>query len=202
MGPFTSQLQLQAILAFVHCSCITMRITLAIVLFAAVGAFALPQRWDIKPMLKKDGGVKEATAPEKVEKVAVEVEATEPQTTTAPVVQETKVLKPATIDIKVEEPDAKPEAKPEAKAEPKKPEAKAEPKTPEEKPVPKPVKPAPKPAPKEEPKAAKPVAKPEAKQEVTPEERPCVERYRDCLQQAEWVPANIYGYGSNLFTCL
>merc|ERR1712096_223360 len=165
MGPFTSQLQLQAILAFVHCSCITMRITLAIVLFAAVGAFALPQRWDIKPMLKKDGGVKEATAPEKVEKVAVEVEATEPQTTTAPVVQETKVLKPATIDIKVEEPDAKPEAK-------------------------------------EEPKAAKPVAKPEAKQEVIPEERPCVERYRDCLQQAEWVPANIYGCGSNLFTCL
>merc|ERR1712183_327886 len=146
MGPFTSQLQLQAFLAFVHCSCIIMRITLAIVLFAAVGAFALPQ---------KDGGVKEATAPEKVEKVAVEVEATEPQTTTAPVpvVQETKVLKPATIDIKVEEP----EAKPEAKAEPKKPEAKAEPKTPEEKPVPKPVKPAPKPAPKEEPKAAKPV---------------------------------------------
>merc|ERR1712096_434899 len=193
MGPFTSQLQLQAILAFVHCSCIIMRITLAIVLFAAVGAFALPQ---------KDGGVKEATAPEKVEKVAVEVEATEPQTTTAPVVQETKVLKPATIDIKVEEPDAKPEAKPEAKAEPKKPEAKAEPKTPEEKPVPKPVKPAPKPAPKEEPKAAKPVAKPEAKQEVTSEERPCVERYRDCLQQAEWVPANIYGCGSNLFTCL
>merc|ERR1712096_492758 len=149
MGPFTSQLQLQAILAFVHCSCIIMRITLAIVLFAAVGAFALPQ---------KDGGVKEATAPEKVEKVAVEVEATEPQTTTAPVVQETK--------------------------------------------VPKPVKPAPKPAPKEEPKAAKPVAKPETKQEVTPEERPCVERYRDCLQQAEWVPANIYGCGSNLFTCL
>merc|ERR1711931_365760 len=157
-----------------------MRITLAIVLFAAVGAFALPQRWDIKPMLKKDGGVKEATAPEKVEKVAVEVEATEPQTTTAPVVQETKVLKPATIDIKVEEPDAKPE----------------------EKPVPKPVKPAPKPAPKEEPKAAKPVAKPEAEPEVTPVERPCVERYRDCLQQAEWVPSNIYGCGSNLFTCL
>merc|ERR1711931_210277 len=153
MGPFTSQLQLQAILAFVHCSCIIMRITLAIVLFAAVGAFALPQ---------KDGGVKEAAAPEKVEKVAVEVEATEPQTTTAPVVQETKVLKPATIDIKVEEPAAKPEAKPEAK----------------------PVKPAPKPAPKEEPKAAKPVAKPEAKPEVTPVERPCVERYRDCLQQA------------------
>merc|ERR1712119_261808 len=190
MGPFISQLQLQAILAFVHCSCIIMRITLAIVLFAAVGAFALPQ---------KDGGVKEAAAPEKVEKVAVEVE---PQTTTAPVVQETKVLKPATIDIKDEEPEAKPEAKPETKAEPKKPEAKAEPKTPEEKPVPKPVKPAPKPAPKEEPKAAKPVAKPEAKQEVTPEERPCVERYRDCLQQAEWVPANIYGCGSNLFTCL
>merc|ERR1719427_1585457 len=140
-----------------------MRITLAIVLFAAVGAFALPQ---------KDGGVKEATAPEKVEEVAVEVEV---QTTTAPVVQETKVLKPATT--KVEEP------------EPKKPEAKAEPKKPEEKPVPKPVKPAP----KEEPKAAKPVAKPEAKPEVTPEERPCVERYRDCLQQAEWVPSNIYG---------
>merc|ERR1712096_200952 len=139
MGPFTSQLQLQAILAFVHCSCITMRITLAIVLFAAVGAFALPQ---------KDGGVKEAAAPEKVEEVAVEVE---PQTTTAPVVQETKVLKPATIDTKVEEPvakpEAKPEAEPEAKPEAKKPEAKAEPKTPEEKPVPKPVKPAPKPAP-------------------------------------------------------
>merc|ERR1712183_1076442 len=156
MGPFIFQLQLQAILAFVHCSCITMRITLAIVLFAAVGAFALPQ---------KDGGVKEATAPEKVEELAVEVEATEPQTTTAPVVQETKVLKPATIDTKVEEPEAKPEAKaeakPEAKAEPKKPEAKAEPK--------------------------KPVAKPEAKPEVSPEERPCVERYRDCLQQAEWV---------------
>merc|ERR1712119_262234 len=125
MGPFISQLQLQAILAFVHCSCIIMRITLAIVLFAAVGAFALPQ---------KDGGVKEAAAPEKVEEVAVEVE---PQTTTAPVVQETKVLKPATT--KVEEPEAKPEAK-------------AEPKKPEEKPVPKPVKPAP----KEEPKAAKP----------------------------------------------
>merc|ERR1712183_577561 len=173
MGPFIFQLQLQAILAFVHCSCIIMRITLAIVLFAAVGAFALPQ---------KDGGVKEAAAPEKVEKVAEEVE---PQTTTAPVVQETKVLKPATIDTKVEEPEAK-----------------AEPKTPEEKPVPKPVKPAPKPAPKEEPKAAKPVAKPEAKAEVTPEERPCVERYRDCLQQAEWVPSNIYGCGSNLFTCL
>merc|ERR1719466_53643 len=179
-----------------------MRITLAIVLFAAVGAFALPQRWDIKPMLKKDGGVKKAAAPEKVEKVAVEVEATEPQTTTAPVVQETKVLKPATIDTKVEEPEAKPESKPEAKPEPKKPEEKPEPKTPEEKPVPKPVKPAPKPAPKEEPKAAKPVAKPESKPEVTPEERPCVERYRDCLQQAEWVPANIYGCGSNLFTCL
>merc|ERR1712183_677979 len=150
-----------AFLAFVHCSCIIMRITLAIVLFAAVGAFALPQ---------KDGGVKEAAAPEKVEKVAVEVEA---QTTTAPVVQETKVLKPATIDTKVEEPEAKPEAKPEhkkpeAKPEPKKPEAKPEPKTPEEKPVPKPVKPAPKPAPKEEPKAAKPVAKPESKPEVTP----------------------------------
>merc|ERR1712183_452137 len=186
----TSQLQLQAILAFVHCSCITMRITLAIVLFAAVGAFALPQ---------KDGGVKEAAAPEKVEKVVVEVEA---QTTTAPVVQETKVPKPATIDTKVEEPEAKHEAKPEAKPEHKKPEAKPEPKTPEEKPVPKPVKPAPKPAPKEEPKAAKPVAKPESKPEVTPEERPCVERYRDCLQQAEWVPANIYGCGSNLFTCL
>merc|ERR1712183_926842 len=185
MGPFIFQLQLQAILAFVHCSCITMRITLAIVLFAAVGAFALPQ---------KDGGVKEAAAPEKVEEVAVEVE---PQTTTTPVVQETKVLKPATIDTKVEEPEAKPVAKPEAK-----PEAKAELKTPEEKPVPKPVKPEPKPAPKEEPKAAKPVAKPEAKAEVTPEERPCVERYRDCLQQAEWVPANIYGCGSNLFTCL
>jgi len=184
MGPFISQLQLQAILAFVHCSCIIMRITLAIVLFAAVGAFALPQ---------KDGGVKEATAPEKVEEVAVEVEV---QTTTAPVVQETKVLKPATT--KVEEPEAKPEAKSEEKPEPKKPEAKAEPKKPEEKPVPKPVKPAP----KEEPKAAKPVAKPEAKPEVTPEERPCVERYRDCLQQAEWVPANIYGCGSNLFTCL
>merc|ERR1712183_1053546 len=129
MGPFISQLQLQAILAFVHCSCIIMRITLAVVLFAAVGAFALPQ---------KDGGVKEAAAPEKVEKVAVEVE---PQTTTAPVVQETKVLKPAALDTKVEEPEAKPEAKP----------------------VPKPVKPAPKPAPKEEPKAGKPVAKPEAK---------------------------------------
>merc|ERR1712212_991179 len=98
-----------------------MRITLTIVLFAAVGAFALPQ---------KDGGVKEASAPEKVEKVAVEVEATEPQTTTPPVIQETKVLKPATLDTKVEKPEAKPEAKPE----PKKPEAKAEPKTPEEKP--------------------------------------------------------------------
>merc|ERR1712168_789435 len=105
MGPFIFQLQLQAILAFVHCSCIIMRITLAIVLFAAVGAFALPQ---------KDGGVKEAAAPEKVEKVAVEVEA---QTTTAPIVQETKVLKPATIDTKVEEPEAKPEAKPESKPE-------------------------------------------------------------------------------------
>merc|ERR1712113_742309 len=147
-----------------------MRITLTIVLFAAVGAFALPQ---------KDGGVKEATVPEKVEKVVVEVEATEPQTTTAPVVQETKVLKPVTLDTKVEEPEAKPEAKPE----PKKPEAKPESKTPEEKPVAKPVKPAPKP-------------------EVTPVERPCVERYRDCLQQAEWVPSNIYGCGSNLFTCL
>merc|ERR1712212_1481064 len=169
-----------------------------IVLFAAVGAFALPQ---------KDGGVKEATVPEKVEKVAVEVEATEPQTTTPPVIQETKVLKPATLDTKVEKPEAKPEAKPEpkkpeAKAEPKTPEEKPESKTPEEKPVAKPVKPAPKPAPKEEPKAAKPVAKPEAKPKVTPVERPCVERYRDCLQQAEWVPSNIYGCGSNLFTCL
>merc|ERR1712212_842714 len=101
-----------------------------IVLFAAVGAFALPQ---------KDGGVKEATVPEKVEKVAVEVEATAPQTTTPPVVKETKVLKPATLDTKVEEPEAKPEAKPEGKPEPKKPEEKPEPETPEEKPVPKPV---------------------------------------------------------------
>merc|ERR1712193_514894 len=161
MGPFTSQLAASGN----SCICsiapaFNMRITLTIVLFAAVGAFALPQ---------KDGGVKEAAAPEKVEKVAVEVEATEPQTTTAPpVVQETKVLKPATLDTKVEEPEAKPEAKPE----PKTPEAKPESKTPEEKPVPKPVKPAPKPAPKEEPKAAKPVPKPE----VTPVERPCVER--------------------------
>merc|ERR1712042_344458 len=186
MGPSFLNFSFRQFLHLFIAPAFNMRITLTIVLFAAVGAFALPQ---------KDGGVKEAAAPEKVEKVAVEVE---PQTTTAPVVQETKVLKPATLDTKVEEPEAKPEAKPE----PKKPEAKPESKTPEEKPVPKPVKPAPKPAPKEEPKAAKPVAKPKAKPEVTPVERPCVERYRDCLQQAEWVPSNIYGCGSNLFTCL
>merc|ERR1712142_1256524 len=181
MGPSLLNFSFRQFLHLFIAPAFIMRITLTIVLFAAVGAFALPQ---------KDGGVKDATAPEKVEKVAVEVETTEPQTTTAPVVQETKVLKPATLDTKVEEPEAKPEAKPE----PKKP----EPKKPEEKPAPKPVKPAP----KEEPKAAKPVAKPEAKPEVTPVERPCVERYRDCLQQAEWVPSNIYGCGSNLFTCL
>merc|ERR1712142_1443053 len=163
MGPSLLNFSFRQFLHLFIAPAFIMRITLTIVLFAAVGAFALPQ---------KDGGVKEAAAPEKVEKVAVEVEAT------------------------------KPEAKPEAKPEPKKPEAKPEPKTPEEKPVPKPVTPAPKPAPKEEPKAAKPVAKPAAKPEVTPVERPCVERYRDCLQQAEWVPSNTYGCGSNLFTCL
>merc|ERR1712180_472672 len=93
------------------------RFGFAIVLFLAAGAIAMPQRWDIKPLLDKNGEVK---APEPVEAESL-------ATTSAPappVAPEEKIEKPVEkpvekpIELPVEEPVKKVAKKPAAKVAP------------------------------------------------------------------------------------
>merc|ERR1711872_409059 len=164
----------------IHISTFIMaRITFAIVLFLAVGALAMPQQ---------NGDVK---APEPVEEEIV-------ATTTAPApppqqpeeekVVEKPVEKPVEekpIELPVEEPAV-------VIAPPPKPEPKE----------------APKPVETEEPKKVEPEAEdkpePEAENETTPKaaESTCVEKYRNCLEEANWAIKQIADCTVNAGSCL
>merc|ERR1712180_349367 len=161
------------------------RFGFAIVLFLAAGALAMPQ---------KNGEVK---APEPVEAESL-------ATTSAPappVAPEEKIEKP--VEKPVEKPIELPVEEPVKKV--KKPAAKVAP--------PPPPKPEPKPAPKPvdvaEPKEAEPAKpdpkpEPEAENETTPKaaESTCVEKYRNCLEKANWAVKNIADCTLNAGSCL
>jgi len=161
------------------------RITFAIVLFLAVGALAMPQQ---------NGDVK---APEPVEEEIVattSAPAPPPQQPEKEKVVEKPVEKPVEekpIELPVEEPVKKVE-EPAVVAPPPKPEPKE---------APKPVEP-------EEPKKAEPEAEakpePEAENETTPKaaESTCVEKYRNCLEEANWAIKQIADCTVNAGSCL
>jgi len=142
---------------------------LLLVLFLAVGAFAMPQK-DVAP------AAPEAPAPE-----AAEAPVSKPK---VPVVEEpiTAVELP---EANVETPEEKPEPKVPVVEEPitavELPEENVE--TPEEKPEPKVEEPK-----VEEPKAEEPKAEPKPEIQPAPNttEKTCVEQCRNCLEGANW----------------
>merc|ERR1711973_413298 len=161
------------------------RITFAIVLFLAVGALAMPQQnGDVKaPEPKEEEIVATTTAP-----------APPPQQHEKEKVVEKPVEKPVEekpIELPVEEPVKKVE-EPVVVAPPPKPEPKE----------------APKPVETEEPKKAEPEVEakpePEAENETTPKaaETTCVEKYRNCLEEANWAIKQIADCTVNAGSCL
>merc|ERR1711962_537645 len=157
------------------------RFGFAIFLFLAAGALAMPQ---------KNGEVK---APEPVEAESL-------ATTSAPappVAPEEKIEKP--VEKPVEKPIELPVEEPVKKVE--EPAAKVAPPPP---PKPEP-KPAPKPVDAAEPKEAEPAKPdPDAENETAPKaaESTCVEKYRNCLEKANWAVKNIADCTLNAGSCL
>merc|ERR1711973_478813 len=171
----------------IHISTFIMaRITFAIVLFLAVGALAMPQQnGEVKaPEPKEEEVVATTTAP-----------APPPQQPEEEKVVEKPVEKPVEekpIELPVEEPVKKVEEPVAVVAPPPKPEPKE---------APKPVEP-------EEPKKAEPEVEakpePEAENETTPKaaESTCVEKYRNCLEEANWAIKQIADCTVNAGSCL
>jgi len=155
------------------------RVIATIVLFLAVGAFALPQKPSAKPAPKEPEAPATTSrpAPPKVPEKKVE-KPQKPQKPldTSPMVPDEKKM---VVKKVVEKPVAKPDPKPPKKPEPKK-EA--------------PKKPEPKPEPKPEVKEPKPVS-PATK-------KTCVEQTRDCLEKANWSYTKIANCTWNAGVCL